>query len=120
MFTASLHSYGTLFCVYACTDDTDMDFLGQYFDITHLSETWVSPYGIAWLNGSVGIGMIKPNMPLFRDSSCVPVNAEDDLKCACLTVIFLSAGWIARLCLNCLMMSGVLSISIRELYGLTG
>lgn len=82
VFTDSLHSYGTLFCVCACADDTDMDFLGQYLDITYLSETWVSPYGIAWLDGSVGIGMIKPNTPLFRDSSCVPINA-DDLKCAC-------------------------------------
>lgn len=35
------------------------------------------------MDGSVGIGMIKPNMPLFRDSSCVPVNAEDDLKRTC-------------------------------------
>ena len=83
VFTDSLHSYGALFCICACSDDTDMDFLGQYLDITHLSETWVSPHGIAWLNDSVGIGMIKPNTPLFRDSSCVQVNAEDDLKRAC-------------------------------------
>lgn len=41
VFTDSLHSYGALFCICACTDDTNMDFLGQYLDITHLSETWV-------------------------------------------------------------------------------
>lgn len=83
VFTDSLHSYGALFCICACTDDTDMDFLGKYLDITHLSETWVSPYGIAWLNDSVGIGIIEPNTPLFRDSSCVQVSADDDLKRAC-------------------------------------
>lgn len=49
VFTDSLHSYGALFCICACTYDTNMDFLGQYLDITHLSETWVSPHGIAWL-----------------------------------------------------------------------
>lgn len=40
-------------------------------------------HGIARLDDSVGIGIIEPNTPLFRDSSCVPLNAEDDLKRAC-------------------------------------
>ena len=56
-----------------------LEWFGWLFQITHLSETGVSLHGIAWLNAFVGIGMIKPNTPLFRDSSCVPVNAEDDL-----------------------------------------
>lgn len=35
------------------------------------------------VDDSVGIGAIKPSTPLFRDSSCVPVSAEYDLKRAC-------------------------------------
>lgn len=83
VYTDSLHTYGSVFCV---ADEFDMNFLSKYLDMKHLSETWVTPYGIAWLTDKVGIGIVKPDIGIFRDVQCVPLSTSDDLERACFGV----------------------------------